>query len=188
MRKAIFAWYNALREEWGLERIGEEPEETAELVLEDFRFRAAEASDTTQSQELHLLCVEEFLMGHGGGDSRDWPEAIQAERKARWRFPAEIAWVAETGQGDFAGYLCAQRDGTAIRILALDVKAEYRGLGIGEALLLRLLDNLDQTLVSHVLVDLPAFSDGFSRVLLREGFHPYETRYTVDLKKRLPST
>ena len=31
MRREILEWYNALREEWGLERLGEEPEETEVL-------------------------------------------------------------------------------------------------------------------------------------------------------------
>jgi hypothetical protein len=39
MKREIIMWYNGLREEWGLEKIGMEPEETGDLVLEDFRFR-----------------------------------------------------------------------------------------------------------------------------------------------------
>jgi len=36
MKNEIILWYNALREEWGLEPIGFEPEDTSSLVLEDF--------------------------------------------------------------------------------------------------------------------------------------------------------
>jgi len=39
IRSEIIAWYNALREEWGLEPIGAEPEDTSPLVLEDFTFK-----------------------------------------------------------------------------------------------------------------------------------------------------
>mgnify|MGYP000914887404 CR=1 FL=1 len=38
LKKRVMNWYNALREEWGLERMGEEPEETADILLEDFIF------------------------------------------------------------------------------------------------------------------------------------------------------
>ena len=36
MKKEVIDWYNGLREEWGLEPIGEEPEDNSALVLEDF--------------------------------------------------------------------------------------------------------------------------------------------------------
>jgi len=36
MKTEVINWYNALREEWGLEPIGAEPEDTSLLVLEDF--------------------------------------------------------------------------------------------------------------------------------------------------------
>jgi len=39
IRNQIIGWYNALREEWGLEPVGIEPEDTSSLVLEDFIFK-----------------------------------------------------------------------------------------------------------------------------------------------------
>jgi len=39
IRDRIIGWYNALREEWGLEPVGIEPEDTSSLVLEDFTFK-----------------------------------------------------------------------------------------------------------------------------------------------------
>jgi len=36
MKNEVIAWYNSLREEWGLEPIGCEPEDNTSLVLEDF--------------------------------------------------------------------------------------------------------------------------------------------------------
>jgi GNAT superfamily N-acetyltransferase len=36
MKNEVICWYNALREEWGLEPIGIEPEDNSSLVLEDF--------------------------------------------------------------------------------------------------------------------------------------------------------
>jgi ribosomal protein S18 acetylase RimI-like enzyme len=39
MKNQVVVWYNALREEWGLEPVGIEPEDTSSLILEDFVFK-----------------------------------------------------------------------------------------------------------------------------------------------------
>jgi len=44
MKKEIYLWYNALREEWGLTPVGSEPEDTSSLVLEDFFIKETEES------------------------------------------------------------------------------------------------------------------------------------------------
>ncbi|MDR2110769.1 MAG: GNAT family N-acetyltransferase, partial [Spirochaetaceae bacterium] len=59
MKREIRRWYNALREEWGLERIGHEPEETGDLVLEDFCFREPRPDDSPRAAGLHARCVGE---------------------------------------------------------------------------------------------------------------------------------
>ncbi|MCL2210715.1 MAG: GNAT family N-acetyltransferase [Treponema sp.] len=43
MKNEVVSWYNALREEWGLEPIGAEPEDTMSLVLEDFIIKKGES-------------------------------------------------------------------------------------------------------------------------------------------------
>lgn len=184
MRRSIYDWYNALRESWGLERLGEEPEETGDLILEDFRFREGEDRDIPASKLLHEQCIQEFLMGHGGSDSSDLGMAETAERLSRLRLPADLWFISETNRGDFAGYCAARREGDSVRLVALEVAPEYRGLGIGEALLLRLMENIDSSRTPHFLLDLPSASEGFSRVLARSGFTPYETRYVVNLAKQ----
>jgi len=42
MKNEIIYWYNALREEWGLQPIGIEPEDNSSIVLEDFVIRKGE--------------------------------------------------------------------------------------------------------------------------------------------------
>jgi len=147
MRQEIIDWYNALRESWGLERIGEEPEETEDLILEDFRFRPARDGD------------EGVPDGLGGGP----------------------AFVAETARGDFAGSAALSLIGPEARVVALEVKPEYRGLGLGEEMLRRLVAAALDSGASELKLDLPAGAEVFSRVLFREGFGPYETRYRLDL-------
>jgi ribosomal protein S18 acetylase RimI-like enzyme len=157
MKRKIIDWYNALREEWGLERIGHEPEETGDLVLEDFHFREPVQDDTARAAELHSLCLEEWGAEKPGEDSVA---------------PGTVALVAETRGGDFAAYVSAGREGKTLRVAALEVRPEYRGLGLGEALLTRFCGS-----GAPVILDLPAGSEAFSRVLLRNSFRPFMTRY-----------
>ncbi|MDR3113950.1 MAG: GNAT family N-acetyltransferase [Treponema sp.] len=167
MQQDIIRWYNALRDEWGLEHIGIEPEETDDLIMEDFIFRNPNPQDPAAAAALHRRIQEE--------------EKETAQGSAL--FQGGLALVAETGGGDFAGYIAAVGIGETLYIRALEVKAEYRGLGVGEALLSRLLDTLDHEALSMVSIDLPVEAEGFSRVLLRKSFTPRLTRYGLRLKK-----
>jgi len=51
IRSQIIAWYNALREEWGLEPVGVEPEDTSSLVLEDFIFKENDFNITAENAD-----------------------------------------------------------------------------------------------------------------------------------------
>jgi ribosomal protein S18 acetylase RimI-like enzyme len=184
MRRVIINWYNGLREEWGLERIGTEPEETEDLVLEDFRFREGGGDDRMLARTLHEQCREEQAGGPGNPRGKQ-DRAPAAETEDR-TFPGDIFLVAETGSGEFAGYVSGCRSGTVLRIAALEVRPEYRGLGVGEALLIRFLERIDSRNVSEVQIDLPAGVEGFSRVLVRESFKPQSTRYRLQVKNRPP--
>lgn len=184
MRHVILEWYNALREEWGLERIGEEPEETSDLVLEDFRFRAGTAEDEEAARDLHELCLSEAYAGDGVEPAENLLAAIDPALRNPWAFPIVASLVAETARGDFAAFVLVIRSGAVLKLAALDVKAEYRGLGVGEELLSRLLASLETAGAESLTIDLPVASEPFSRVLIREGFRVFETRYRVDLARR----
>jgi ribosomal protein S18 acetylase RimI-like enzyme len=168
MKREIFRWYNALREEWGLEKIGGEPEETEDLVCEDFRIREFHRDDSSQALELHRLCAEESgraedgqeLSGHSGED---------------------FSLAAETVGGEFSGYISGRIKDKNLYISALEIKVEYRGLGLGETLLTRFLQKYRDGKTARVYLDLPAGAEGFSRVLVRKGFTPAMTRYTLEI-------
>jgi ribosomal protein S18 acetylase RimI-like enzyme len=173
MRKYIVRWYNALREEWGLEKIGEEPEETEELILEDFRIRRPVDEDTQKARKLHQFCCEEAQKVISGD--------FYQKAFIGWDFPLEISWVAENNSGEFAAYILAKSEGTIIKIIALEVAPEYRGMGIGEALLNHVISQVDKNQISHMLIDVPINSESFSKVLFREKFKPYETKYYLEM-------
>jgi ribosomal protein S18 acetylase RimI-like enzyme len=187
MKKEIVMWYNGLREEWGLERIGMEPEETADLVLEDFRFRPFREEDIVQAEELHSRCLDEYkssIAEAGSGSCADIliKEAEAFRRNFSGAFGTGI--TAESGGGEFAGYISGVVKDAVLYIKNLEVKPEYRGLGIGEALLIPFLESLDKKEAGEALLDLPFWAEGFSRVLHREFFKPYTVRYWLSLKDR----
>ncbi|MDR0289620.1 MAG: GNAT family N-acetyltransferase [Treponema sp.] len=167
MKSEVISWYNSLRESWGLELIGEEPEDIVGLVLEDFRFRSGTAQDNDKAEKLH-------------GEESPNSESISM---GEWVFPGDLCFVAETAGGEFAGYISAVRSkgtaqgGEVLRICALEVQAEYRGLGLGKSLISRLVEQADREKIPHVIIDLPAGQEHFSRALLRENFKPSIQRF-----------
>ena len=203
MKREIIVWYNGLREEWGLEKIGLEPEETADLVLEDFRFRPFKKEDMLSIGELHQRCLEEHketLAETGTGSSTGVLLTMSQEFHNLFNAPEagksaassssdahngfQNCLVAESGGGDFAGYISGIAVHSTLYIKNLEVKAEYRGLGIGEALLTHFLESLDPNEINEALLDLPSWVEGFSRVLHRESFKPYTVRYWLKLRDR----
>ena len=168
MKREVVAWYNALREEWGLEPIGNEPEDTSSLVLEDFVLREGKETDYEKASALHKLCVDE---------REDKEISGVCESTNPYLFNGEFSFIAETANGDFCGYICAVKDSSSLlRICALEVKSEYRGMGLGKTLLSKLLEKADE---KHfpVTIDLPADREYFSRTLLLEEFKPCVQRF-----------
>jgi len=164
MKRVVISWYNALRESWGLELIGEEPEDIEGLAQEDFSFREGGAQDMPYAEKLHKSCLD----GYGS------TEVLSCE----WVFPGDISFVALTAGGEFAAYISARKmSDTLLRICALETEQEFRGLGLGKTLIARLLEKADRLNIPNVIIDLPAGQEFFSRALLREEFKPCVTRY-----------
>jgi ribosomal protein S18 acetylase RimI-like enzyme len=178
MKREIWRWYNGLREEWGLEKIGVEPEDTDDLVLEDFCFHPFEEKDKFQAETLHRQCVEELGDDLAEASSSPDIDAIASELYSfRNAQASSFGMTVETLSGDFAGYISGSLKDAVLYIQSLEVKPEYRGLGLGEALLVKFVNSLDREKIKKVLLDLPSWTEGFSRVLLRESFKPYAARY-----------
>jgi ribosomal protein S18 acetylase RimI-like enzyme len=165
MKQEIIKWYNVLRDEWGMERIGGEPEETDDLVLEDFIFRVPDPADRPAVEAAHRRLFKDRL------EKRQIPVDLQETPEG------EPALIAETSGGDFAGFISVIRTAETLHICALEVKPEFQGLGVGEALCSRFLDSCKDAQTGSITIDLPSEAEGFSRVLLRKSFKPYAVRY-----------
>jgi len=132
MKNEIVCWYNALREEWGLEPVGVEPEDTSSLVLEDFVIR---------------------------NDDN------------------EYCFIAESSSSEIIGRIASKREGSILHIDTLEVKMEFRGLGLGKTLLSALLKKADEQKLD-LTIELPCDYDYFSRSLYLEEFKPSAVKFT----------
>jgi GNAT superfamily N-acetyltransferase len=168
MKRVVIEWYNALRESWGLELIGEEPEDIEGLALEDFSFSEGGAEDSPCAEKLRKSCLAEYA------------RADVFSGMGEWVFPGDVSFVARTAGGDFAGYISAKKESGALRVCALEIEREFRGLGLGKALAARLIEKADSLGISDVIIDLPAEQEFFARALLRESFKPCVTRFYRD--------
>jgi ribosomal protein S18 acetylase RimI-like enzyme len=164
MKNEIIGWYNSLREEWGLKPVGVEPEDDSFLVLEDFIIREGEGSDKENAASLHKFCIEKR------GDNI----SLDLENVNPFTFPGDLCLIAESAGGDFAGYICAVRNSSVLQIQQLEVKSEYRGMGLGKTLLAKLVEKAGE---QKIVIDLPVGIDYFSRSLHLENFKPFVQRF-----------
>jgi len=169
MREVVIAWYNGLREEWGLEPIGSEPEDISAIILEDFVFREGKEGDAHEVSALHALCVEEL---------KEKTKACVKETKAPSNLAGNVFLAAETASGDFCGYISAEKTSEYLQITRLEVKPEYRGMGIGKTLLAKFLSKLPEKAEGQgIIFDLPAGFEYFSHTLHIENFKPVMQRF-----------
>jgi ribosomal protein S18 acetylase RimI-like enzyme len=169
MKNEVIAWYNSQREIWGLEPVGGEPEDTLSLILEDFIFRDGNDSYAQNAAALHKICVDE----QKNAAVRSVYESINP-----FTFPGDICIVSEYADGEFAGFICAVKDSSFLRICAIEVLPEYRGMGLGKALLSKLLEKVNGQKI-HITIDLPAGMEKFARALHLENFKPCVQRFIL---------
>ena len=187
MNQHIFQWYNMLRDTWGLEKLGDEPEESEDLVHGDFIFR--EYQKETDEEFLDLAV-----------------NSIMAEREAKW--PGEIGvalsqiWqrqyvsaepdtmfslISETVDGDFAGCIsvasCPSYASKTVLMTTFFVLQDYRGLGIGKELLSLTLANLKKRGIQWVILSDIVIPDFFVPCLTRHGFVSTGGGYILNLNE-----
>jgi ribosomal protein S18 acetylase RimI-like enzyme len=168
MKDEVTAWYNSLREEWGLEPLGVEPEDNSSLVLEDFILREGKTSDLENAAALHKLCIEQ---------KRDDPAFSVYEEMNPFVFPGDLCITAENPSGDFCGFINAVKDSPFhLRICQLEVQSEYRGMGLGKTLLEKFLEKTGEKIIT---IDLPKDTDFFSRTLYLENFKPFSQKFAL---------
>ncbi len=175
MRNIVRDWYNGLRDFWGLDRIGAEPEETGEIVSQDFTFRLFSGAD---EQDLVIL-LDSMEAELSDAFSGGLAESI-SDLWDRIRFDdpdsngVECVFVAESGEGDIVG--CAissplpSNSVLSVHLTVISVYPEFRGLGIGKELLARTIDYWSKKGYRWLLFTSPVVPQVFFPVLHRAGF------------------
>lgn len=139
MTRYITQWYNQLREVYGLEQLGEEPEDNEELLQDDFILREYDAA---KDEEKRILAINSFM----SEQEVQWPgelglvlSSLWQEKKAKGEQHHILSLMAETIGGDFAGCIEATLYPSYVKetvlLTSFFVLEQYRGLGIGKKLL-----------------------------------------------------
>lgn len=171
MKQVILSWFNDIRELWGLERLGAEPEESSELVHDDFLFRLKSNDERLESIYEKELCKEfEDFYGADLGKilSNQWKNTSDLLKN---EFCTVV--ICETISGDPAGFLHAYKgsaDSTVLVISSLFIIPQFRGLGLGKELLEFLLSKLKNSKINTVAVSCVSVPDFFKDFLERVGF------------------
>ena len=177
MKAIIRAWYDDIREVQGLERLGPEPEETNDLIRDDFGIEVGAGASHRGS----FLDLAEALIDEVGGLL---PSAIIARESALLRASLEEedwlgAWI-EDGEGGLIAAAAAEREseeGWGMgRFFFIYVVPEFRRCGIGRALLSSLGEAFRREGNSILLFDLAFLPDEFAHDLETNGLRYYGCR------------
>lgn len=192
MTRYITQWYNQLREVYGLEQLGEEPEDNEELLQDDFILREYDAA---KDEEKRILAINNFM----SEQEAQWPgelglvlSSLWQEKKAKGEQNHILSLMAETVGGDFAGCIEATLYPSYVKetvlLTSFFVLEQYRGLGMGKKLLEQAVQQLQKKGIRWIiLADLiiPVF---LQTCLARVGFVSSGGGYILDTQGNTMAT
>lgn len=157
MKDYVYAWYDGLCDEWGLERMERIADDdsgmASDLLKEDFEFVQFSAEDGDEAANAISAALAEAdeamqddvsLMDNGAEDNLLALRCHAARAvAARWQRSVDASGgnafgaVCRTVDGAFAGFITWEEDSAhqAVFLTGLAVVKEWRGLGIASALL-----------------------------------------------------
>lgn len=171
MRRIVYEWYNTYRDAWGFERVGPEPEDTAEIVESDFSFHTFDEEDLSPIEELMAALRDEqaeslpsdlfeaVLELDGAGEALIGDECVLAAESA----DGELAGAAVSMPVPEDSLLCA-------RLSFIGIYPEFRGLGLGKELLDRTVEYWRSKGCRWLLLNAPVVPPEFAQTLVRLGF------------------
>ncbi|MBF9014204.1 MULTISPECIES: N-acetyltransferase [unclassified Oceanispirochaeta] len=168
MKKRVRNWYSDLCDYWGIESLGEEPEETDDLFLDEFSMELFSADDE-MFEQVRVSFREELY--------KESPEGLKTMLLRHHYHPqrsADLAVKAMSPEGSSCGfisiYLDTEKDKIYAALDCLYVLPEYRGAGIAAGLLDYLLDHCYHNRVETLLLILPPEGEVLGKTLERRGF------------------
>lgn len=173
LKQSILSWYNVLCDSWGLEHIGVEPEETEDVLYDDFVFRQFSERDSETLFWAANTIVQELESKYKG----DFGSAIAQlwqQQRGESDPKTEFTMIVETVEGDFAGCITAspypEESRYTVLITSFFVMPSYRGLGLGKELLHVCLNELKGRGVRWVLTGGMTIPETFVKTMQRNGF------------------
>ena len=179
----VNGWYNSLRESWGLEKLDSEPEETEDLLCDDFTFSEYDFEKDRQNA-LGLLnqAVQEIALEYAADVAQSFGELWQSQFE--YNAQAQKGFVCKTFGGDFAGCIvwssCPKDSSKAVLLTGLFVEKKCRGLGIARELFERALDSLQAGGAQWVIIANTFVPDLMQGMLNRSGFKKIGSTWIAD--------
>lgn len=190
MRLYINGWYNQLREIWGLEKLDHEPEETGDLIQDDFNFESYSSSN----QEEVLLNLKYAASGEIENSATPeldevlfdlWIQQFESGGPQN-----QTGIVCHSNSDEFAGCITAKpasgnknsRGTDKIVILtSFYVLEKFRGLGIGSELMELFMNALRDRKKKWVLLTNTIVPDSLMPLLTRNGFKRIGSGFVAEL-------
>lgn len=189
MKARVVEWYNRLRESWGMEQLAfsesDALEETEELVLNDFIFRAYDSGrdgdDTAHGSDVVAEeYARQFSLELGDAVAEMWRRLSSAQGCGE-----KFGFVCRSQSDEFTGCLlfsfCPPSAKTTVALTDFFVLQDYRGLGIGEELLSKCLPMLKGRGIQWILISNTIIPDSMEHLFERFGFRRLGSGYLADL-------
>ncbi|WP_053227983.1 hypothetical protein [Spirochaeta cellobiosiphila] len=182
MKSLVTEWYNQLRDYWGLERIGYEPEEIDDLIETDFVVKSIDLWDDADYIKGYLpVFIEECL-----SFLNNRPQVQRLNRYIQDCVShSKKALIVESLDGDFASALLYEElcgdEYCILKVHFVFTLKEYRGLRLSAKLINSLTDLVGDREMTDILFSIHGQEQVLMETLLREGFVKCGTYYLKNL-------
>ena len=184
MRRLVYEWYNEICEVRGLARLELPLEEIEELILSDFLLVGDVGG---QEDAIRALDREVFAMSYPDADPQAIERAFTRRREAMPEPGAGVLIRAEAPSGELAGFVwgvLSEHEITGeeiVELVQIAVVAEFRGLGLGRALLEEFVAAAERRGAARVSVRLEGRHMVLGSLLEQEGFKAVSQTMQLDL-------
>ena len=185
MRLYINDWYNQLREIWGLEKLDQEPEDTCDLIQNDFTFESYSSSNCFEVlQNLRKAASGEFENSKSE-EVREVLFDLWIQQFENAKAEEQTGILCHSNSEDFAGCITAapasKRTDNIVLLTSFYVPEKFRGLGIGSELLESFMNALRDQRKKWVLLTQTIIPDSLLPLLIRNGFEKLGSGFIAKL-------
>ena len=190
MRERMNAWYNELRETWGLERLENADIEDLEyLVQNDFMFRQYDSIEDGDVVLKEAESVAQEYVLQFPGELGLAVADLWIRQSSSYDKNSKFGYVSHSLSNEFAGCIlfscCPLSAKKTVLLTDFFVIKNFRGLGIGQELLRKGLSGLREQGIQWVLLANTVIPKTMEPLLFRMGFERLGSGFMVDLYKEV---